>query len=200
MHDATTWIPINTAALFEYVVTTARVTGADRWVCTWWTQHTFFKFSCCSNHVAHVLSITEKLVRSLFNYPAWIAHTRSVSHSLKHCITQACSLSGAAIANAVNHTLSSLKHRHIALYTSCPFLICRHTFTLFLTHTRGLGSSVGIATDYGLDGSGIESRWGEIFRKRPDWPWGPPSLLYNGYRVFPGAKAAGAWCWPPTPS
>jgi len=21
---------------------------------------------------------------------------------------------------------------------------------------------------------------GEIFRTRPDWPWGPPSLLYNG--------------------
>jgi hypothetical protein len=28
----------------------------------------------------------------------------------------------------------------------------------------GLGSSVGIATGYGLDGPGIESRWGEIFR------------------------------------
>jgi hypothetical protein len=27
---------------------------------------------------------------------------------------------------------------------------------------------------------------GEIFRTRPDRPWGPPSLLYNGYRVFPG--------------
>ena len=30
-------------------------------------------------------------------------------------------------------------------------------------------------------------------------PWGPPSLPYNGYRVFPGCKAAGAWCWRPTP-
>jgi hypothetical protein len=29
---------------------------------------------------------------------------------------------------------------------------------------------------------------------------GPPSLLYNGYRVIPGGKAVGAWCWPPTPS
>jgi len=38
----------------------------------------------------------------------------------------------------------------------------------------------------------------EIFRTRPDRPWGPPSLLYNGYRVFPGGKAAGAWRWPPT--
>jgi hypothetical protein len=29
---------------------------------------------------------------------------------------------------------------------------------------------------------------GEIFRTRPDLPWGPPSLLYSGYRVFPGGK------------
>ena len=51
----------------------------------------------------------------------------------------------------------------------------------------GPGSSVGIATDYELDGPGIESRWGKIFR-RPDRPWGPPSLLYNEYRVFPGDR------------
>jgi hypothetical protein len=34
---------------------------------------------------------------------------------------------------------------------------------------------------------------GELFRTRPDRPWGPPILLYNEYRVFPGGKAAGAW-------
>jgi len=27
---------------------------------------------------------------------------------------------------------------------------------------------------------------GEILRTRPDRPWGPPNLLYNGYQVFPG--------------
>ena len=32
------------------------------------------------------------------------------------------------------------------------------TFVDFL-HISGPGSSVGIATDYGLDGPGIESRW-----------------------------------------
>ena len=26
------------------------------------------------------------------------------------------------------------------------------------------------------------------FRARPDRPWGPPSLPYNGYRVFSGGK------------
>jgi len=48
---------------------------------------------------------------------------------------------------------------------------------------RGPGSVVGIATAYGLDGPGIEFQWDEIFRT-----WRPPSLLYNGYRVFPGGK------------
>jgi hypothetical protein len=57
--------------------------------------------------------------------------------------------------------------------------------------SRELDSSVGIATRYGLEGPGIESRWGEIFRTYPDWLRGPPSLLYNGYRVFPGGK--GGW-------
>ena len=50
-------------------------------------------------------------------------------------------------------------------------------------------SSVGIATRYGLEGPGIESRWGEIFRTYPDRLRGPPSLLYNGYRVFPTSSA-----------
>jgi len=32
---------------------------------------------------------------------------------------------------------------------------------------------------------------GEIFRTRPDWPWGPTSLLHNGYRFFLGVKRLG---------
>jgi len=31
---------------------------------------------------------------------------------------------------------------------------------------------------------------GEIFHTRPDRPWGPPSLLYNVYWVFPGVKGS----------
>ena len=49
----------------------------------------------------------------------------------------------------------------------------------------GPGSSVGIATDYGLDGPGIESRWGVRFSACLDRLSGSPSLLYYGYR---GAK------------
>ena len=39
----------------------------------------------------------------------------------------------------------------------------------------------------GLSGDRIP-RGGVIFRTCPDRPWGPPSLLYNGYRVFPVGK------------
>jgi hypothetical protein len=50
------------------------------------------------------------------------------------------------------------------------------------------GSSVGIATGYGLDGPEIESRWRRDFPHLPNRPWGQPSLLYNGYRIFPGGR------------
>jgi hypothetical protein len=50
-------------------------------------------------------------------------------------------------------------------------------------------SSVRIATRYELQGPGIESWWGEIFRTYPDRLRGQSSLLYNGYRVFPGCKS-----------
>jgi hypothetical protein len=59
---------------------------------------------------------------------------------------------------------------------------------VWLKIIRGPGSSLGIATEYGLDGPGIESRRGRDFPTCPDRPWGPPSLLYNGYRVFPGDR------------
>jgi hypothetical protein len=56
------------------------------------------------------------------------------------------------------------------------------------------------ATGCGLCRPGIEFCRGEIFCTLPYRPWSPPSLLYNGYQVFPVGKAAGAWSWPPSPS
>ena len=50
----------------------------------------------------------------------------------------------------------------------------------------GPGSSVGIATGYGWTVRGSNPGGGEIFRTSSDRPCDPPSLLCNGYRVFPG--------------
>jgi len=63
-------------------------------------------------------------------------------------------------------------------------------------------SSVGIVTRYGLDGPGIEYRWGrgEILHTRPDRPCSPPSLLNNWFRSFPGVKQLGLSVDQPSPS
>ena len=58
-----------------------------------------------------------------------------------------------------------------------------------LQEVSGPGSSVGIGTGYGLDGPGSNCGGGEIFRTCPDRSWGQPSLLYHGYRVFPGVES-----------
>jgi hypothetical protein len=86
-----------------------------------------------------------------------------------------------------------VKARHSYFMRTLPVLLILYTYIYclhlgYLLIISGPGSSVGIVTAYGLDGPGIESRWGDIFRTCPDRAWDPPSLLYNGYRVFPGGK------------
>ena len=79
--------------------------------------------------------------------------------------------------------LEYLKYR---LITGTSHVNVLH-FTWISISYRGPGSSVGIVTDYGLDGPGSNPRGGEIFR--PSRPaLGPTSLLHNGYWFFPGGK------------
>jgi hypothetical protein len=65
----------------------------------------------------------------------------------------------------------------------------------FSQHVKtGWDSSVGIATRYGLDGPGIESRWGRDFPH----PSRVTLELTQAFiqwipGFFPGGKTAGAW-------
>ena len=62
-------------------------------------------------------------------------------------------------------------------------------------------SAVTIATRYGLDGPGSNPGKGEIFLNRPDRPWEPTTLPYNGYRVScPGVNRSGRYVYLPPPS
>ena len=56
----------------------------------------------------------------------------------------------------------------------------------------GPGSVVDIATRYGLEGPGIESRWGEISRTIQTGSEAHPASYKMGTGSFPGVKGAGA--------
>ena len=82
-------------------------------------------------------------------------------------------------------------------FSLCRYLVS-HTTRVDMLHIYsfhvGHDGSVGIATTLRTGRSGDRIPYkGEIFGSRPDLPWASPSLLYNGYRVIPGGKAAGAW-------
>jgi hypothetical protein len=58
---------------------------------------------------------------------------------------------------------------------------------------RGPGSSVGIATGYGLDGPEIESRWGRYFpHPAQTGPGAHPASCTMVIGSFPEYKVAGA--------
>jgi len=84
--------------------------------------------------------------------------------------------------------LASSRGQNPAFTDAVSLKPCSDKFLVVILNMCGPGSSVGIATGYGLGGPGIDTRWGEIFRTCLDQLWGPPSLLYNGYRVFLGGK------------
>jgi len=64
--------------------------------------------------------------------------------------------------------------------------VCVYIYTR-VYYFSGPGSSVGIATDYGLDGPGSNPVGDEIFRlSRP--ALGSTQSPVKSYRVFPGGK------------
>ena len=91
--------------------------------------------------------------------------------ALQSLMTRYYCTAGAAAAAATTTTTT----------TTTTTKLCRVCFISPIRATR--------ATRYGLDCPGIESRWRRDCRTLSGRPWGPHSLLYNGYRVsFPGIK------------
>jgi hypothetical protein len=91
-----------------------------------------------------------------------------------------------------NRTICSIIAIYNSLYSVKIILLYGVKYEIvFFTSVHqicGPGSLVSIVTGYELDGPGSNLGGGGIFRTCPDRPWGPPNLLYNGYRVFPGSK------------
>jgi len=102
--------------------------------------------------------------------------------------------------SSVKNETSARETASLLLFFNCPYIGGGWGWVLHFVLKGALGwGSVGSITTLltvRVSSPGV----GEIFRTGPDRPWGPPSLLYNEYRVFPGGKAARACRWPPTPS
>jgi len=95
------------------------------------------------------------------------AHTHHHTHTTHHTHT--------------HHTHTTHTHTHTHTHTT-------HTHTQTHTHTHtyiGPGSSVVIATDYGLDGPGSNPGGDEIFRRSRPALW-PTRTMGTG--SFPGVK------------
>jgi len=113
------------------------------------------------------------------------------------------------------HTATYCDHLIVATWSGVPRVDgywqspCNETFFLeqFVGITRtyygksvGRDSSVGIATRYGLDGPGIESRWGARFSAPVQTGPGPHPASYTvGTRSLSRVKAAVTLHRPPTP-
>jgi len=81
----------------------------------------------------------------------------------------------------VHSSLNKILHvSEITFLYQCVKSHISSKFTGLFWGKRGPGSSVGIVTDYGLEGPGSIAGGDEIFR--------PASLRYNGYQSFPGVK------------
>jgi hypothetical protein len=105
-------------------------------------------------------------------------------------------------SNAIDHLRVGATF-HCGLYSS--FYFNSHDYTYHGKHKVlwlkiGRDSSVGIATRYGLDGSGIESRWGQDFPHTSRPALGPTQLTIQWVPDLPGVKRPGRGADHPPPS
>ena len=92
------------------------------------------------------------------------------------------------------------RRKHTTFRTWHKFEIKNITFTFTFICKRGPGSSVGIATGYGLDGPGIKSRWRVRFSAPvQNGPGAHPASCTMGTESFLGVKSSWGMTLTPHP-
>ena len=130
-------------------------------------------------------------------YRRWMRTEKKVRYSVCHKFEYFSSLYRARKSVNVNMSIRSTVYLSFGKYIIaglhvrkvCSFLY-DHTFERHQVYKCWSGSSVGIATDYGLDGAGIESRWGARFSALfQNGPGAHPASCTMGTVSFPGVKS-----------
>ena len=103
-----------------------------------------------------------------------------------------------SLASCVTHCWWYMVAWWLVLYASASVLkcylyyicvcVCVFMYIYIYIYIYGPGNSVGIATDYGLDDPGIESRWGRVFPPIQTGPGAHPATCKMGTGPFPGVK------------
>jgi hypothetical protein len=154
----------------------------------------------CKSRVGNPhLQMSSKFLRMLSAAKCWVESAVPLRPYRLHvhpylpfrCVSSVCR-SVTLIANIMNPSTRSVR---MWIFPTCPVSRTRKSvFTSFPGVWSGPGSSVGIATGYGLDGPGIESRWGRDFSHTPRTVLGPTQPPVQWVPGISGGKAAGTWC------
>jgi hypothetical protein len=143
----------------------------------------------------HPIQVTKVAMSSLIHLKVWIDRFYYNKDSRKQTIIEPKRCKKIHTFSYIRMNIRRYPHLTWICPTKCKKIIIQpHTSHFLLPYIMNRLARAGRSRDRIPVGGG-----GEIFLTRPDRLWGPPSLLYNRYRVFPGGKAAGAWYWPPTP-
>jgi hypothetical protein len=103
------------------------------------------------------------------------------------------SLDTAVMSDVVKPAMLHVSVRGIQSMLFCLHALAHSSLRGIVTVNSGPGSSVGIATDYGRDGPGIESRWGARFTAPVQTsPEAHAASCTMGTRSFLGVKC-GWW-------